>query len=286
MPRPRRLPAVDEAMILFSAVLLLLFYVSPTFARHGLLPAVVGNELLLILAPCLLFAWVARWDWVPTFNWRKSSAPILLAAALIGIGLCPWVQFENYFQEKLWPTDPQVAKENAELFVNALKAFPVVSVLVVGLLAGICEEILFRGPVQVSLLRRTPPAWAIFFAAVLFSAAHLDLHGFPIRTVLGCVLGWMAWNRRSIFPAMLAHCCFDSTGLAMYAWQIKRESVTGAQQTGITSLDIAVLAAGAALVGIGALIWYRATRSADSRPGFPIQPIRSVPLLKESDAKI
>ena len=55
---PGRLPAIDAALVLFCTVLLLLFYVSPVFLKHGLLAAAAGNELLLILAPArALRAW-------------------------------------------------------------------------------------------------------------------------------------------------------------------------------------------------------------------------------------
>ena len=261
LPGLRRVPAVDEALILFSAVLLLLFYASPSFLRHGLLPAVVGNELLLILAPTLLFAWLARWDWTATFSLRPSTPMVLLAAALLGIGLAPWIQLESAWQQHVWPKDPQTLKQETDLFVTALKAHPILTVVAVGLLAGICEEMLFRGPVQASLLRKVPPGAAIAFAAILFSAAHLDIHGFPVRAILGGLFGWMAWRSGSILPAMLAHCCFDSMGLTLDIWQIRRETLTGVEQTGLTGMDIGCLIAGAILVIAGAALLRQALRS-------------------------
>jgi sodium transport system permease protein len=57
-PRPRRLPPVDAAMFLFVTCLLLLFYAQPDTRKHGLLTLVAFNQLLIILAPTLLFAFL------------------------------------------------------------------------------------------------------------------------------------------------------------------------------------------------------------------------------------
>ena len=105
-----RLPAVDEALILFCVVLLLLFYISPNFLRHGLMAEAVGNEVLLILAPTLLFALVAHLDWKKTFSFKRAPVPILVAAALLGIGLSPWAPLLKTFQDKLWHPDPEAER--------------------------------------------------------------------------------------------------------------------------------------------------------------------------------
>src|SRR6202011_6055185 len=103
---------------------LLLFYVSPNFLRHGLLAEAIGNELLLILAPTLLFAAVARWDWRRTFSLRPVSPPILIAAALLGVGLSPWAPLFQEFQNRHWPPDPEQLRDSTNMFLNALQTFP------------------------------------------------------------------------------------------------------------------------------------------------------------------
>jgi membrane protease YdiL (CAAX protease family) len=253
----RRLPAVDEAMVLFCLVLLLLFYVSPSFVSHGLIPAAVGNELLLILAPTVLFAIIARWDWTKTFALRRPATSAIVAAALLGVGLSPWAQFAQVMLEKLWPRDPQIAKVEGELFIAALKAHPILTVVLIPMLAGLCEEFLFRGPVQTSLMRRIPPWAAIAFTAILFSAAHLDVHGFLIRAALGGLFGWIVWRTGSLFPAMLTHFLFDATQLAVSSWQVHQESLQGQVSTSLelTRLDYISLAMGAVAMVVAFLIW-------------------------------
>jgi membrane protease YdiL (CAAX protease family) len=242
--QPVRIPAIDEALVLLSVVLLLLFYVSPTFIRHGLTVQVIVNELLLILAPTLLFGWLGGWEWKQTFSLRRSPSGIVIGAALLGIGLSPWAPFIQAWQNKLWPIDPQMAEQQIDLFKQGLQSHAVFKVILIGLLAGVCEETLFRGPIQNSLLRRMPAWFAIGFSALLFSAIHLDAHGFPIRALLGGLLGWIDWRSGSIFPAMLTHGLFDTTQLALEAWEL-HPGMTG---QGITGLDKVSLVVGAVVV--------------------------------------
>lgn len=250
-----RLPAVDEALALFCICILLLFYVSPNLLRHGPLAAVFGTQLLLILAPTLLFAALVRWDWRRTFSLRRPPPTLLAAAALIATGLSPWAMFAATVQEHFWPRAAG-GQDQTQILFAALKMHPLLTVVGVGLLAGVCEELLFRGPLQVSMLRKLPPWAAIVFAAVLFSAAHFDFHGLLVRALLGILLGWMVWRSGSIFPAMVAHALFDSTQLALAVWQI-HHAPAAADPSGLTvsPSDMVMLAVGAGMAVAGVILW-------------------------------
>jgi sodium transport system permease protein len=254
-----RLPAVDEALILFCISLLLLFYISPNFLKHGLLAEAIANEILLILVPTLLYSMIARWDWRKTFSLNATSTPILIAAALLGIGLSPWAPLLKTFQDKLWHPDPETERDTMNAFVAALQTYPVIKVIVIGFLAGVCEEILFRGPIQCSMLRRIPAWAAILFTALLFAGMHLDVHGFPLRTLLGMLLGWIVWRTGSIYPAMLAHGLYDISSLAMAAWQIHHSGLSSIGT--FTPLDYWALGIGGVLIVVSVVMWFRLSPS-------------------------
>lgn len=272
-----RVPAVDEALALFCFCILLLFYVSPNLLRHGPLAAVFGTQLLLIFAPTLLFAAFMRWDWRRTFSLRRPPPALLVGAALIAVGLSPWAMFIAALQEHFWPRGSGSQAET-ELLLSALKQHPLLTVIGVGLLAGVCEELLFRGPIQGSMLRKLPPWAAIVFAALLFSAAHFDFHGLVVRALLGVLLGWMVWRAGSIFPAMIAHALFDSTQLALAVWQMHHASA-GADASTLTlsGSDLVLLAAGAGLVVAGLGMWRLSTRAERALPS-QSAPESTVPL--------
>lgn len=267
---PRRLPAVDEVLGLFAASLVLLFYVTPSLIQFGFFAVLAGNQLLLILGPALLFGAVGRWKWKQTFLLYRPAMGMLLGAALFGIGLTPVMKTIGMVLNYYWRRDPQSGMQMVELFLPALRDHPILTIALTGVLAGICEELFFRGAVQTAFRRAFSPWVAIFAMSVLFAAAHVDLHGFPIRFLIGIGLGWIVWRSGSIFPAMLAHGLYDAAALSIGVWELHRHGweavltapVEPALQFSIS--DLALLAAGLLLALAGMAVM---TSSLRSRPG-------------------
>ncbi len=73
------------------------------------------------------------------------------------------------------------------------------------------EEMLFRGLVQQTLLRRFPGA-GLLIASVLFGAAHLSLYAFLPTFLLGLVLGTVC-RRHSLFAAMALHGAYNAAAV-------------------------------------------------------------------------
>ncbi len=266
-PRARRLPAADEALMLFAVSLALVFYVSPSGAAWGVLPLVAVNELLLIAAPALFFAWLFRWRWVETFAWRKAGAREWLGAALMGVGLVPVVGAVVALQGRIWPPNPEFARAMANLFLPALQHNPLLTVVGVALLAGVCEEILYRGPIQTALARRLPPWLALGVGGFLFGAAHLYAEGLIPITLAGIMLGWVVLRGGSIFPAMLLHFVYDAVKLATFAYMIRTEGPERALQlatrpdTAISGSDVTYLIGGIVLLLLGLVLLQSAYRN-------------------------
>jgi membrane protease YdiL (CAAX protease family) len=242
-----RLPSVDEALALFSVTLLLSFYVAPSLTRFGFTGMLLIQEIVLLAAPAVAWALIAKFKWVETFSWRKPGMSVMLAGILLGVGLSPWMQLVQALQAKVWPPNPEYQRSLQELLVPSLKSFPILMPLLIGILAGSCEEILFRGPIQKGLLRRLPIWPAVIVTAILFAAAHLDLYGLPIRAFLGVVLGWLVVRTGSIFPAMAMHAAFDITQLLHTSYVIHRVGEKNLEHYE-GDLSIWMLAAGAALI--------------------------------------
>jgi membrane protease YdiL (CAAX protease family) len=257
--RRRRLPAPDEAIALFALSLVLLFYVTPEWRHSGLFAQILGNELLLMLAPAVLFAIVGRWKHRETFALRPATAPALAGAALLGIGLAPWVQLVAALQRLVWPAESETARQTTKLIVDALHAHPLLTIAGVGVLAGVCEELFYRGPLQTAFVRKLPPWAAIVLVGVLFGAIHMDLAGLPVRAALGVLLGWIVWRGGSIYPAMLAHGLFDSTSIAMFWWALHSQGekalTTQPGRFHLEQSDWVALSIGAASVVAGFMLY-------------------------------
>ena len=149
----------------------------------------------------------------------------LCGAVLLGAGLMPLAQVLSIVQSWAWPGDPAVSGIEAKVLAPALYAAPVLVPLLIALLAGFTEELLYRGPIQAAFLRRLPPWLAIGGTALLFSLAHMDLHGAALRLGLGILLGWLVYRRKSIFPAMVTHFTYDAVALGVTAWAVRGEGV-------------------------------------------------------------
>ncbi|MCG3129511.1 MAG: hypothetical protein FLDDKLPJ_00244 [Phycisphaerae bacterium] len=86
--------------------------------------------------------------------------------------------------------------------------------------APLCEEAFFRGIVQPALANWTSRAAAIAAAAVIFGAAHPQLHAIPPLIVLGVVLGVLYDRSRSVLIPAAVHALFNlATMLAVtFGW--------------------------------------------------------------------
>lgn len=86
------------------------------------------------------------------------------------------------------------------------------SVFVVGFMAGLSEEMLFRGAMlrtmQDSRLGTHAVVWIV---AILFSAFHMQFYGFIPRMVLGLWLGYLFVWTRNLWVPIIAHTLNNST---------------------------------------------------------------------------
>lgn len=98
-----------------------------------------------------------------------------------------------------------------------------VAMLVIGVLPAIGEEVLFRGVLQRKLTEHwVNPHLAIWVAAALFSAIHVQFYGFLPRLLLGALFGYLYYWSGSLLIAIFAH--FVNNGvmvLMLYLYQRK-----------------------------------------------------------------
>ncbi|MCY2939443.1 MAG: CPBP family intramembrane metalloprotease [Planctomycetota bacterium] len=81
----------------------------------------------------------------------------------------------------------------------------------IALLAGFCEEMLFRGAIQTLLGQTLIGPWGgIVIASVLFGALHsLSLIYFVAATLIGCLLGWLYEHTGNLLGPMVLHGLYD-----------------------------------------------------------------------------
>lgn len=82
----------------------------------------------------------------------------------------------------------------------------VMALCIVGILAALSEELLFRGALQRLLSTGgMRPLWAVVVTALVFSAVHLQFYGFFPRFLLGLFLGCLLVWTRCLWVPIIAH---------------------------------------------------------------------------------
>lgn len=91
--------------------------------------------------------------------------------------------------------------------------------LSVGILAPVAEELLYRGALLRSLLRKTTPGWAVFVSAAVFALVHFGdpsigtVMAFPAILSLGLVSGYQAVTTGDLSNSFMLHMGFNTLSL-------------------------------------------------------------------------
>ncbi len=108
----------------------------------------------------------------------------------------------------------------------------VLGVLIVGVLAGLSEELFFRGTLQrLFMTRPMNPHVAIWLTAALFSLFHFQFFGFVPRMLLGAFFGYMAWWTRCLWVPVVLH-ALNNSMVVITTWMTN----TGRMSADIDSL--------------------------------------------------
>ncbi|MBA2319621.1 MAG: CPBP family intramembrane metalloprotease, partial [Deltaproteobacteria bacterium] len=89
---------------------------------------------------------------------------------------------------------------------------------IVGLVAPVVEELIFRGFLWAAIERSAPPWVAWLVTSLLFGAYHLDpMHVLAVLP-LGLVLGWLRWRTGALWAPILFHLVNNALALVLTLW--------------------------------------------------------------------
>lgn len=140
----------------------------------------------------------------------------------------------------------------------------ILSFLLVGVLAGFSEELFFRGALQRIIAQsRISPHAAIWIAAFIFSAIHLQFYGFFPRLLLGVYFGYLLYWSGSLWLPVFAHISNNSV-YVIYRWiQLQHSSVPVTENT-LPEIDLTFYIAAAISLVFTIVGLYLVRRSATS----------------------
>ncbi len=218
---PEEIPSLKETFIVvlltaaFIAVLTLIFFGLGKFYNLDI-------EFLLFeglfIIPAVIFIRKRGYSIINVFRINPVGLKIVFVSIIIGFSTIIVINYVEHllstlpYYEMYSGWKGKIDESFAEkLLFNSFYDFILLTTAVV-ILAGICEEMLFRGLIQQSLEKRLPASGAIFVTALFFTI----LHPFSIVPILilALVIGYISWRSDSIIPAVVIHAI--NNGLSLF----------------------------------------------------------------------
>jgi sodium transport system permease protein len=171
--------------------------------QHAPAPILVAVPLLLFVAtPALLHCWLGAYR--PAEVLRLTRPPgHAIARALAAI---PFAILLSLAIGNLQPAAPPSDNTAFEAIVTELHGYgPIIELLCLAVIPGICEELLCRGTLLSGLSRGTGAAGGVLLSAFLFACLHMSPYRFLPQFSLGIFLAVLALRYRSLFPCVILH---------------------------------------------------------------------------------
>ena len=126
-------------------------------------------------------------------------------------------------------------------------------VLSIGVLPGVCEEMLYRGA-MLGAFERLGTKKAIWMTAILFTLWHGSLSGMPAELLTGLLLGYVAFAFDSVYAAITYHTVYN-TALVLINVYAAAAPVTAEEEA---LLATSTFEAAGGWPGVFALVFYTA----------------------------
>ena len=162
---------------------------------------------------------------------QRYKTPVVIFLIVIGLAIIAFpavwltgalngaVDFPDFLQGlESWMREKEDQNQLLTLFMidfatplQALLGFVVIAVI-----AGLCEEVFFRGVMQpiVQNLTKNKHA-AVWITAIIFSAIHFQFYGFIPRMLLGALFGYLYVYTNNITVPIWAHILNNGITLAL-----------------------------------------------------------------------
>ena len=185
------------------------------------------QHLGMFVVPAFGFALLISSDWKEVLGFRKPQTQLVIAGILVMIAALPLINALAWLNEMLQFPDflsgletafagmeESAAKLTKAITEDSSPIILAVNIITIAALPAVGEELIFRGLV-IPIVRKWSGSvhTAVWVAAILFSAMHLQFYGFVPRMVLGAVLGYLFVWSGSVWVPIIAH--FTNNALAL-----------------------------------------------------------------------
>ena len=207
---------------LFCAIILKLEVLSFSGMKEGnLLRLTLFTQDLIIFISTPLLTQFFLWkdSTKKSLQLRTPNLIILALGVMAIISISPLIDVLSTWNQGLQL--PESLRSIEDWMINSEKAAEVatntllntdswggffMNIIIIAIMAGIGEELMFRGVIQKILIGWTKNIHlGILYTAIIFSAIHFQFYGFVPRMILGMVLGYLYIWSKSLWVPVIAH---------------------------------------------------------------------------------
>lgn len=230
-----------EAMLCGLIILVAMFFsqfvAGPTsFTWEVLAKRAVVTQIGLILAPALLMSVFLTKSMRQSLRIHRVPLVHLFAAAMLALALHPCYTLLGQAISSALPIGPETQRvlESVSQLISAQPLWAVLIVLAV--LPAVCEEITYRGFIFGGLLRNGGAMRAVILSSLFFGLAHSFLQQSIAATIMGLLLGIVAWRTGSILCTMLVHVVNNALSVSL-GWLAHRQAALPESAEWFVSVD-------------------------------------------------
>ena len=249
----------------------------PSYVAASKLIQILGS-IGTFIVPAFLFSFLFAGDWFSYYEFRN---PVGLRSMFFTVAMMVAViPLINYLAEinmdlefpiravnralRTWETE---AEEIMRAFTSTKTLWGlVVNLFMIGVIAAVGEELIFRGLLQRLLHELVKnPHVAIVLTAILFSAFHFQFFSFLPRFVLGIILGYLMFLGRSIWYPMVAHFVNNAMGVIYYYFYSRGSADDMLEEIGTSTMMPVAALISLALFATFFILWYYRTSDLTTR---------------------
>lgn len=210
--------------------------IDPSMALPLLIVQGVVSFVVFIFFPVLHITTLERKPLLPLIHQRERLSQTLLLVLILGLAfplaispISEWnaqLKFPDFMSGfERWAREQE---DTLQKMTDAVISFDTVgnlllALFVMAVIAGVGEELVFRGMIQNELWRASNNIHlAIWASALVFSAIHMQFYGFVPRLLLGALFGYLYYWSGNVIVPMFAHFVNNAFAVIMkYLYNIK-----------------------------------------------------------------
>jgi membrane protease YdiL (CAAX protease family) len=206
----QKYPTLKASLVAFFVSLALVVVIGSILQFYAFLPGLLVTEWLLIFGVPIGLLWRKKVDIKKSLKLQSIKGTHILLGTIGGLGVYSFMLGSVHIMQNILGPYPTV--EFMEESIPTTWLGLISWILVVGVSAGVCEEVLFRGFIQTGLENRWGAVKAVVVTAILFGLFHLDPWRIPGVILLGLLIGYMVMRTGSLYTAVMVHATSNTLG--------------------------------------------------------------------------